>query len=521
MTVIIDEAGRILLPAIWLWATTENTIGDVTALPAKPSEAPPTPDAGLVAVVKRDCPTCELVVPVLDQIYNHPANPAEPLTVYSQDDPAFPPFAGSPVDDTELAFSWHNDIETVPTLIRFEQGEEVGRIVGWSRTHWEDFTGISGLGSGLPEHRPGCGSLSVDPALAETLAVRFGSSRLRSRRVQFAVVEDEFEAIFDRGWTDGLPVIPPTEKRVLNMLSGTSKDPDDLVAVVPPDLNEVTVEQVAVNAVMAGAKPEYLPVILSVVEAACTDEFNMHGLLATTFQSGPIIVVNGPIATRIGMNSDGNVFGQGNRANLTIGRTLQLVVRNLGGGRPGEVDMSTQGSPGKLAFCFAEREADSPFEPLAQARGIGPGQNAVTLMAGHGPCGVVDQLSREPESLSRSMAAVLRSVHHPKLAIGFDAMLVVSPEHGRIFADAGWDRARLLAELDELLSMDTDTMVRGVDGIAEGLPEAFAGQRVPKFRPGGLLVTHAGGNAGLFSSILPGWVGGDMGSEPVTVAVSD
>ena len=208
--------------------------------------------------------------------------------------------------------------------------------------------------------------------MAEELAVRFGAARLRSRRVELAELEDEAEAMFDRGWTDGLPVVPPTEERVLRMLDGTTRAPDEVVAVVPPDLVECTVEKVAVNAVMAGCKPEYLPVVLAAVEAACTDEFNAHGLLATTYFSGPVVIVNGPIARAIGMNSGVNALGQGNRANATIGRALQLVIRNVGGGRPGEVDRATLGNPGKYTFCFAEDEAGSPWEPLSVERGFAP-----------------------------------------------------------------------------------------------------------------------------------------------------
>lgn len=474
----------------------------------------PVPPDGLVAVVKRDCATCETVVPVLQQLSDS-LDSSLSLTVYTQDDPTFPPGL-NPIDDTELALSWHHDIETVPTLLRIDHGREQDRVVGWSRPQWETLTGVTGLGPDLPEHRPGCGSLSVDPDLAPTLAVRFGASTLAARRVELAELEDEFEAAFDRGWTDGLPVVPPSEKRVLAMLEGTRRDPSEVVAEIPPDLHPATVEQIAINAVMAGCRPEYLPVVLAAVEAACTPEFNMHGLLATTYFSGPVVVVNGPIATRLGLNAGGNAFGQGNRANLTIGRALQLVVRNLGGGLPGGIDMATMGSPGKLAFCFAEREHDSPFAPLAADRGLAPGTDAVTVFAGHGPTGIIDQLSRTPESLVRSLAASLRAVGHPKLAMGFDAMLVVSPEHGRILTAAGWDRARLMDELEPLLTMDGTTMVRGVDGMEEGLPAAFGATPVPKFRPGGLLVVHAGGDAGLFSAILGGWVGGAMGSEPVT-----
>lgn len=468
---------------------------------------------GVVAVVKRDCPTCVLVASVLADLATHAG-----VVVLSQDDPTFPDGV-EVVDDTDLAFSWHHDLDTVPTLLRFEGGAEVDRTVGWDRAAWEALTGVGGLGADLPDWRPGCGSLSVDPYRTDELAVRFGGSVLRSRRIELAALEDEMEALFDRGWTDGLPVVPPTEARVLRMLEGTTRAPDEVVAVVPPDLVECTVEKVAVNAVMAGCRPEYLPVVLAAVEAACTDEFNMHGLLATTWFSGPMIVVNGPVRGRIGMNVGHNALGQGNRANLTIGRALQLVVRNVGGGRPGGVDRATLGHPGKLSFCWAEDEEGSPWEPLAATRGLEPGTDALTLFAAEGVRGIVDQLSRDPESLARSFAACLRTTAHPKLVIGFDACLVVSPEHARVFAEAGWSRQRLLDELSALLTIDGTELVRGAGGIAEGMPEAFADAALPKFRGGGLLIAHAGGGAGLFSAIIGGWVSGAGGSDPVTVPI--
>jgi hypothetical protein len=477
------------------------------------SNRPTLPD-GLVAVVKKDCPTCELVAPVLGAIV---AN--QPLTVYSQDDPTFPTEIIDVVDDLSLDMSWHHEIETVPTLLRVENGAEVERIVGWSRQQWQEFSGMSELGADLPEMRPGCGSLSVDPTYTDDLAVRFTGSKMASRRIELAALEDEIEAGFDRGWSDGLPIVPPTEARVLRMLDGTSRAPGEIVAIVPPILNEVTVEQVAINAVMAGCKPEYLPIVLTAVEAACSSAFNMHGILATTYFSGPIIVVNGPIADRVGMNSHGNALGQGNRANLTTGRALQLVVRNLGGGRPGEVDMAMLGSPGKIGFCFAEREHDSPFSPLATDRGFENGTDALTLFAGQGPTPIIDQLSRTPTSLVGSFAGVLRATGHPKLAGGFDALLVVGAEHGRIFREAGWDKAKVRTELDALLMMDTDSMIRGVDGIDEGLGAGLAGKKIPKFRRDGFLITHAGGDAGLFSAVISGWAGGSIGSDPVTAPI--
>jgi thiol-disulfide isomerase/thioredoxin len=471
-------------------------------------QRPQLPD-GIVAFVKRDCPTCETVAPVLREL----AKQVE-LTVYTQDDPGFPDGV-SPVDDRELEMSWHWEVEAVPTLIRVEGGEERERALGWHREEWQQLTGVASLGEGLPDWRPGCGSLSVAPDRVDALRARFGGELLKSRRVELAELEDEFEAMFERGWSDGLPLVPPTEQRVLAMLEGTKRAPGEVVAVVPPDLVPCTVEKVAVNAVMAGCKPEYLPVVLAAVEAACTDEFNMHGLLATTMPTGPVLVVNGPIRRAIGMNSGMNAMGQGNRANSTIGRALQLVVRNVGGGRPGEIDRATHGNPGKLGFCFAEDEEGSPWQPLSVDLGAEAGRSTVTLFPGEGPRNIMDQLSRDPESLARSFAACLRTLHHPKLLIAFDCLLVVGPEHARVFEQAGWDKAQLVARLHELLQIPGSEFARGEGGIAEGMPDQLKAATLPKFKPDGLLVAHAGSHAGLFSMMIGGWAAGELGSQPV------
>ncbi|MCU1450952.1 MAG: uncharacterized protein JWP02_3122 [Acidimicrobiales bacterium] len=452
-------------------------------------------DRPIVAVVRDECPTCTLVAPVLADLLERGV-----VSEVVRED-----------DDAGLEASWRLGIETVPTLVR---GPD--RIVGWSRSQWEEFTGVPGLGTDLPEHRPGCGSRTVEPGLVDELAVRFSGSKLQSRRVELAELEDEADAMFDREWTDGLPVVPPTEARVLRMLSGTSRPPDEVVAVVPPDLVACTVEKVAINAVLAGCRPEYLPVVLAAVEAACTDEFNIHGLLATTYFSGPVVLVNGPVTRAIGMNAGVNVLGQGNWANATIGRALQLVVRNVGGGRPGGVDRATLGNPGKYTFCFAEDEEGSPWEPLSVERGVAPGTSAVTLFAGEGPRGVVDQASRTPESLARSFAGALQSVAHPKLPMAFDAFVVVSPEHARVFRDGGWSKTRLREELLALLTVPGEQLVKGAGGCDEGLPTALAGAAWPKFRPDGLWFVHAGGTAGMFSAIIGGWINGETGSQPVT-----
>jgi hypothetical protein len=468
---------------------------------------------GLVVVAKRDCPTCVLIEPVLAALRQGD----EALHVYSQDDPAFPETIDGVIDDRELEVSYRLDIETVPTLLRLKDGKEIGRTVGWERAEWRAFVDDDDLGADLPEFRPGCGSLSVGPGMAERLAVRFGDLALASRRIEIGAMEDEVEACYERGWSDGLPLVPPTEERVARMLAGTTRASDETIGLVPPDLGECTVEKVAINAVMAGCKPEYLPVVLAAVEAALLDEFCMHGLLCTTMFSGPVVVVNGPVRQAIGMNSGLNALGQGNRANATIGRALQLVIRNVGGGRPGEIDRSALGNPGKYTFCFAEDEEGSCWEPLGREYGIADGASSVTLFAGDGTQGVVDQKSRTPESLARSFAACLRVVDHPKLAQAGDAMLVVSPEHERVFRNAGWSKAQLKQELHALLQLPGADMMAGVDGIDEGLPEKFRDATIGKFRPEGLHIVRAGGPAGMFSSIIAGWAAsGEKGSIAVT-----
>ena len=471
------------------------------------------PQDGLILFCKKECATCTMVVPVMKEILTGD----KPLTIYTQDDPGFPDGIPGVINDTTLEQSYHFQIETVPTLILMEKGRETGRTAGWDREEWRAMTGIKGLGEGLPLSRPGCGSRNVEPGTAEELAVRFGKIHLASRRIESPPLEDEMETCFAQGWTDGLPVVPPTEVRVVRMLEGTTRSPDDLVGIIPPNQEPCTVEKAAINAVLAGCKPEYLPVVLATVEAACMDEFCLHGLLATTYFSGPLVIVNGPIIKAIGMNSGVNALGQGNRANATIGRALQLIVRNIGGGKPGEVDRATLGNPGKYTFCFAEEESGSPWESLSVERGFPERISTVTLFAGAGLQPVVDQLSRRPESLARTFALCLKAVAHPKIPMAADALLVVCPEHGQIFRQAGWTKTRLKEELEALLQLPGKELVRGAQGIAEGIPEAMQEMTLPKFRPGGLTLVHAGGTAGRFSAIISGWVAsGPRGSQLVT-----
>jgi hypothetical protein len=349
--------------------------------------------------------------------------------------------------------------------------------------------------------------------VAERLEAKHKGGTLRSRKIEYADADDPVELCYGRGWTDGLPVTPPTDERVIAMLKGTTRRPDEGIGKIPPFLADCTVEKVAINAVMAGCKPEYLPVLLAALEAALEPVFTLHGVLATTYFSSPIIIVNGPIAKKIGMNSGINALGQGNRANATIGRALNLIVLNVGGGRPGEADRSTLGAPSKYTLCFAEDESNPEWEPLSVARGLPRGVSAVTLFQGHGPEAFVDQKSRTPEALTRSFASSLVKIGHPRLVQSARAILVLSPEHYAIYREAGWDRKRIERALYEATIRPGAELVAGTDGVGEGVPASRANEQVPKFHEDGLMVVRAGGKAGLFSAILPGWLAGRNRAE--------
>ena len=469
-----------------------------------------SPQDGFVIVAKRECHTCEMIQPVMQSLDREAA-----LTVYTQDDPTFPSGLRHVVDDHALERSFHLGVETVPTLIRYQGGREVGRTFGWDRAEWVKLAGPAAAGEGLPAFQPGCGSRSVEPGVQEILIARYGDPGLKARTVDVGEWDDPIEACFERGWSDGLPVVPPTDARILRMLGGTERKPDEIVGLIPPNLAPCTVEKVAINAVMAGCKPEYMPVVLGVVEAALDPLFTMHGLLCTTHFSGPVVMINGPVTKAIGMNSGVNALGQGNRANATIGRALQLIVRNVGGGLPGAIDRATLGNPGKYTFCFAEDESDPDWEPLAQRRGIAAGKSAVTLFQGEGVRGFIDQKSRTPEELVRSLAMGLWGVSHPKLVDAGNAILVLSPEHYGIFRDGGWNRRRLEDELHQALKRPGRDLVHGAHGVAEGIPAKFADQMIDKFQPmpDGVLIVRAGGPAGLFSAIIGGWPGQRVRTE--------
>ncbi|UHQ98872.1 hypothetical protein HYG81_24190 (plasmid) [Natrinema zhouii] len=258
-------------------------------------------------------------------------------------------------------------------------------------------------------------------------------------------IDDDFEDVNDylyrREMTDGLPVVPPTAERVERMLEGTSREPDEELGTIPPKYGVATVEKIAINAVMAGCEPAYMPVLIAAVEAMTEEEFNLYGVNATTHPVAPMLVVNGPIVEEINLNYGYNVFGQGYRANATIGRTVRLLLVNLGGGTPGDMDRATHGHPGKYSFCIAENEKKNPWDPLHVQRGFDEDESAVTVMGVEAPHEINDHVNEKPAELLTIAADVFATVgnnnsHHTHGEI----CIVLGPEHADTIARNDWSR---------------------------------------------------------------------------------
>ncbi|MBI5876940.1 MAG: TlpA family protein disulfide reductase [Chloroflexi bacterium] len=501
----------------------------------------------VLCFVKEDCPTSNMVVPLLEALYRALDGAARVWLVGQE-------AVGNALlvdryrltapmlDDSALRVSYVYAVEIIPTLVLADgEGREQGRLVGYRKDEWQALFAAAARLAGrdgpaidwdaYPDWRPGCGSRTLEPGIAERLQAESANGPLRARRIDIAPGDDEFEFMFDQGLTDGLPVVPPTPERVLRMLTGTRRDSQQVVAVVPPNMAPATVEKVAANAVMAGCKPAYLPVVIAALEAVCTDEFNIHGVMATTWGASPCIVVNGPIRARLGMNPGVQALGSGNRANATIGRALKLILRNIGGAKPGGVERSTLASPAKYTMCFPEAQEASPWEPLHVERGFEHTDSVVTVFALEGPRGIADQISRTGHALAASFGLALESVWHPKVRPYGDVLLVVCPEHAETLRQDGWSKARVRERIQAVAARPLCDVLRS-DECGEGVPAGRWGPGgpnaeqlktlVPKFAAAGNIhIVVAGGQAGKFSAIFGGWVGGPAGSMPVSRRIDE
>jgi len=310
-----------------------------------------------------------------------------------------------------------------------------------------------------------------------------------------------------KGWTDGLPIVPPTEERVSECLDAAGFAPGDIIGIEQVRQRPIIAEKAAINAVLAGCLPAYMPVVVAVLDAMCDAQYNLHGTSASTGGAAPFIVVNGPVRTLIGMNATHNVLGNGNRANATIGRAIRLVLINVLGVIPGEMDRSTLGHPGKFTFCIAEDEEDSPWVPLAQEREIPEGQSAVTVMAAGAPRQIMNEWTADPEQILETFAAEMR---HNMLTYSVWAgnyVLVIPKQLRDLLVAAGWQKRDIREYIFRSARVvRSDWAKVGKANIVDrsgGPMQEFTALKEPT----DLLIVAAGGPAGGFGAVIPPWLG--------------
>jgi len=251
---------------------------------------------------------------------------------------------------------------------------------------------------------------------------------------------DLVEWYYERGFSDGLPVVPPTPAKLAAMLEALGGEPDTIEARVPPRWGALTREVLAVNMVMAGCKPEYAPVVRAAMLALCEPAFNLNGVQATTHMCAPLLVVNGPIAARIGMNAGCNAFGSGNRANATIGRAIRLILLNVGGGWPGDLDKATLGHPGKYTYAVAENEALGLLAPYHVEKGFEAEDSTVFVMAAEPPHSVTNHVANDPQGILDSISSAMSTIAHNNAVSSGHCAVVLGPEHATTIAKHGWKR---------------------------------------------------------------------------------
>jgi hypothetical protein len=397
---------------------------------------------------------------------------------------------------------------SVPTAVLVARaGTIAGTVTGWDHAAVVALIARAGvlLGTELaipaatePLLKPGCSSkAAIDPELAAAVST---------------AGTDDIEEMFERGWTDGLPVVPPTRDRVEAMLGGC--DGRVSLGLVPPDMGEATLERVAACAVLAGCRPAYFPVVVAAARAALDPAFNLHGQAVTTQPAGQLVVVNGPVRQTIGLNSGMGALGPGFRANLTIGRALRLVVTLTGGAAPGRLDRATQGHMGKVGFCIAEDEEMSPWEPLHVERGFEPDQSVVTVVGSDAPLSISDHRSRTPDDLAWVLAWAAASAWSTNWwPLEEPSVFVICPEHAEMFRAAGWTKQQLRYFMFDAVHKPASELRRGETTPA--VHAADPGAQVPKWAsPEAIVLIVAGGEAGRYSAVLGPCTG--MGSQMVS-----
>ncbi len=391
----------------------------------------------LVVFLETDCPTCWLSVSYLNKLAK------QSISVFgiSQDDAALTrrfveqaPVAFPVEVDHGLRLSRAYDPVAVPAFFLIGgDGRVIRSHIGFDKDEMNAVAAELGCEpvadpyDGAPKSKPGCSSRHLEPSTdgAAVEPVKLHATRgTRASRIEIS--EDACEYSM-RAFGDALPVVPPTAERVDAMMGDL--DPAEIVGRIPPCYGEATVEKIAANAVMAGCAPSMMRVLIPLVRAVCDERFNAHGVQATTHFAAPLIVVNGPIRNTLGFAYRKNVFSNVARANSSLGRALQLILLNLGGGRPDGIDMSVLGNPGKFSYCIAENEEENPWEPLHVELGFARSESTVTLFAGEAPHGVSEHMSRTAQGVLKAVSRALATVWSYRTCMSIEAVVVLCPEH--------------------------------------------------------------------------------------------
>lgn len=321
---------------------------------------------------------------------------------------------------------------------------------------------------------------------------------------------DEFEFFLDKDWSDGFPVVTPTEARVKRMLGATRRDPDELVAHVPPAGEPATVRTVAIHALMAGCKPEYLPVVLGAIEIIAREEFNMGGVQCTMHGVAPLMIVNGPYAEKIRLHGGSGCFGPGFRANATIGRAIRLMLLNLGGGITGVASATVFSSPIRYTACLTEHMARSPWESLAVSRGHAADDDVITCAMVESPRLHFDDVSTEPERLLAGIGDAMTAPGSWNMWFTSDMVVAMSPQHAELCARAGMSRADVVKRLAALAVRSQGNLKRGGNWRPEraramGLDPDDDGALVRAVKDPARLHLIVAGGTGPITAVCHGW----------------
>jgi peroxiredoxin len=495
----------------------------------------------LLVFFETDCPTCRLAIPYINRLATIIDN--ERIVGISQDGkrPTRELIEQTQINfpvvlDRDLSITKQYDPVAVPTFFLVDADGVIQQTLGgFDKLELNRIASIMNAAptviaepfDGAPDSKFGCVSRHLESAGEGEIADAVNPYQrrgARATRIELDESTDPFEYCMQFG--DPLPVVPPTVERVDRLLSETSLEPDEIIGLIPPNYGAATVEKIAANAVMAGCKPEMMRVLIPLVRAVCDERYNIHGVQATTHFAAPLVIVNGPIRAEMGFASRGNVFSNIARANSSLGRALQLILTNLGGARPGEIDMSTLGNPGKFSYCIAENEEENPWEPLHVELGFQSTQSAVSVFAGEAPHGVSEHMAREGKQILKAITRALATVWSYRVCHGIEAVVILCPEHVKTIHRDGFTKQAVR----EFLYQNTGIPLRHYEDVGgEGTPHVKMYKRTMidgeecclKFpEPSAIKLVVAGGTAGKFSAVIGSWAAGPRGSQMVTYPVS-